>query len=260
MPDQHGPTANAATRAPVLPRPGRPATPALAPPGGPAPGGLGIAAPPMAVAARRLRSSGELTGVLARLDRSTSRELLEMIPSGAGVAAALQSCRDEDLETLRRGVTCRLIVESACADIPELHAEIEHRHAAGALVRVVDRSASWFRLFDRAAAVLPRSACLPSHALVVHEDTVIGNLHALFTRTWGQSTELAEAGPAPGRCPERDRQVLELLSGGTTDEVAARRMDVSVRTYRRYVAGLMDRLGAISRFQAGVLAADRGWI
>ncbi|NEE20393.1 response regulator transcription factor, partial [Streptomyces sp. SID7499] len=44
----------------------------------------------------------------------------------------------------------------------------------------------------------------------------------------------------------------------TTDEVAARELTVSVRTYRRYVAEIMTLLDATSRFQAGVRAAELG--
>ncbi len=40
--------------------------------------------------------------------------------------------------------------------------------------------------------------------------------------------------------------------------MAARELSVSVRTYRRYVAEMMSLLGADSRFQAGVRAAELG--
>jgi len=45
-----------------------------------------------------------------------------------------------------------------------------------------------------------------------------------------------------------------------TDEAAARRLGVSLRTVRRWASHLADRLGARSRFQAGVRARERGWI
>ncbi len=58
----------------------------------------------------------------------------------------------------------------------------------------------------------------------------------------------------------RERQLLTLLTAGYTDESAAVRLGISVRTVRRLVSGIMNRLGARSRFQAGVKAADRGWL
>jgi DNA-binding NarL/FixJ family response regulator len=52
--------------------------------------------------------------------------------------------------------------------------------------------------------------------------------------------------------------ILQTLATGLTDEAAARRLGISLRTYRRRVAGLMNLLEADSRFQAGVHAAERG--
>lgn len=57
-----------------------------------------------------------------------------------------------------------------------------------------------------------------------------------------------------------EKQVLDLLDRLGKDEVAARAMGVSVRTFRGYVADLMARLGAADRFQVGARAKERGWI
>ncbi|MEV0087319.1 hypothetical protein [Saccharopolyspora sp. NPDC050642] len=54
------------------------------------------------------------------------------------------------------------------------------------------------------------------------------------------------------------QQVLKMLYAGHTYEVAAQELAVSVRTYRRCVAEIVELLGANSRFQAGVRAAEVG--
>jgi DNA-binding NarL/FixJ family response regulator len=54
------------------------------------------------------------------------------------------------------------------------------------------------------------------------------------------------------------RVILEALGSGLTDEAAAKRIGVSLRTYRRRVAELMARLEAGSRFQAGLRAGELG--
>ena len=54
------------------------------------------------------------------------------------------------------------------------------------------------------------------------------------------------------------RALLRMLTTGLTDEAAARRMGMSLRTYRRRVAELMRLLEAESRFQAGVRAGELG--
>lgn len=47
---------------------------------------------------------------------------------------------------------------------------------------------------------------------------------------------------------------------GLTDEVAARRLGISLRTARRMMARIMERLGAHSRFEAGLRAKERRWL
>lgn len=54
------------------------------------------------------------------------------------------------------------------------------------------------------------------------------------------------------------RHILVKLSQGHTDDVAARQLGMSVRTYRRHVADLMRGLDVKSRFQVGVRAAQLG--
>ena len=62
--------------------------------------------------------------------------------------------------------------------------------------------------------------------------------------------------PAP---TEEERAVASLLVTGMTDEMAARRLGLSRRTFRRRLKALMDKLGARSRFQAGFMLAETGW-
>jgi DNA-binding CsgD family transcriptional regulator len=54
------------------------------------------------------------------------------------------------------------------------------------------------------------------------------------------------------------RVILEALGSGLTDESAAKRLGLSLRTYRRRVAELMAKLEADSRFQAGLRAGELG--
>ncbi|MGO4430835.1 response regulator transcription factor, partial [Streptomyces sp. MCAF7] len=88
---------------------------------------------------------------------------------------------------------------------------------------------------------------------------VIEALQTLFDGIWRNAVvvnERVDFGDHPRM--EMVRPILEWLRLGVTDEVAARELSVSVRTYRRYVAEIMALLGASSRFQAGVRAAELG--
>ncbi|WP_248962429.1 helix-turn-helix domain-containing protein [Sphaerisporangium perillae] len=52
-----------------------------------------------------------------------------------------------------------------------------------------------------------------------------------------------------------DADVLALPAAGLQDDAIARQLDVSLRTVQRRVRFLCDRLGARTRFQAGLFAA-----
>jgi DNA-binding NarL/FixJ family response regulator len=83
----------------------------------------------------------------------------------------------------------------------------------------------------------------------------------LFERIWPDAVPLADNDiPVDTDLSLREREMLRLLALGATDEFAAAQLNISVRTVRRMVAQIMHRLGARSRFQAGVKATDRGWL
>ncbi len=90
---------------------------------------------------------------------------------------------------------------------------------------------------------------------------LIDGVHALFDATWQAATPLTDY--LRQDLPQIDptgRSILQALGAGLTDEAAARRIGVSLRTYRRRVAELMTLLQAQSRFQAGARAGELGLI
>lgn len=123
-------------------------------------------------------------------------------------------------------------------------------------------------------ADLPRETIVVDHRLAVLADTradaartftlvtspgVVAGVRALFDAAWEQAVPLAEYARAgiPALRPET-RAILRELAAGRKDEAAARTLGLSLRTYRRRVAELMDLLGAESRFQAGARARALG--
>jgi len=95
---------------------------------------------------------------------------------------------------------------------------------------------------------------------VVSESAVVDNVASLFESAWRSATDLAVYDAQHAELSELAPRVLELLATGCKDEIAARKLALSVRTYRRRVAELMNALGAESRFQAGVRARELGLI
>lgn len=57
-----------------------------------------------------------------------------------------------------------------------------------------------------------------------------------------------------------DQALLIMLASGLSGETAARRLGTSLTTVRRQIANLKEALHADSLFQAGCLAAKRGWV
>lgn len=65
--------------------------------------------------------------------------------------------------------------------------------------------------------------------------------------------------PVTGLTPA-DQALLAMLASGLGGETAARRLGTSLTTVRRQIANLKDALNADSLFQAGCIAAKRGWV
>jgi DNA-binding NarL/FixJ family response regulator len=98
-------------------------------------------------------------------------------------------------------------------------------------------------------------------ALQIREPTLSGSLAALFQHAWDAAAPM-HTRPEPGDTgiSPRERALLSYLAAGLTVEAAARRLGISSRTAGRLVAGLMAKLGASSRLQAGYKATRRGWL
>ncbi|MDT3400558.1 hypothetical protein RKE29_28780, partial [Streptomyces sp. B1866] len=96
-------------------------------------------------------------------------------------------------------------------------------------------------------------------ASAVEDPATVRALDLMFTGAWAGAVAPSRYPRLGGRvCVEDARRILESLRTGRTDEAGAREMQVSLRTYRRYVAEIMRELGAHSRFQAGVRAVEAG--
>jgi DNA-binding CsgD family transcriptional regulator len=81
---------------------------------------------------------------------------------------------------------------------------------------------------------------------------------ATFDRFWQLGTPIGD--DAEGELDARDATVLRLMAAGVTDAAIARQTGFSQRTVERRVRHVMERLGAQTRFQAGVQAVHRGWL
>lgn len=192
-------------------------------------------------------------GVDALLAGAT-REVLVMSTSSGDPIGGM---RPVNHENLLRGVRYRVIVPDAARTAPRVV-------ACGADTRTVAEVPTDALVVDGAAVVLPVDRTAGGRALstaVFRLSSVVTTTTELFERLWSAGVPMS---PHERRdaveLSRREKDLLALLSAGCTDESAAARLGVSVRTVRRMVADLMNRLGARSRFQAGAKAAGRGWL
>lgn len=145
---------------------------------------------------------------------------------------------------------------------PESLHYLQTLQTTGARVRTVPAITTWTVIFDSVAALVPDEPERPdSGAVVIHGVGVVRLLRVLFDHLWWNGVDLTQQLPSgPGGLRPAETELLKLLAEGMTDQAAARRLGVSLRTVRRWASELSARLGASSRFQAGMLAKVKGWV
>lgn len=175
---------------------------------------------------------------------------------------AVTSSVSSDIPLAARGVTLRYVFPSSVRETVHVWPEMLRAERRGIQIRLSPEIPLRTVVVDGRAAVLPLDPDDPGRgALFVHSRSLVACANALFTASWAAGEPLLQEGAVPDvDLSDRDRQLLVLMGTGAPDETVARQLGVAVRTVRRDLARLLDELGASSRFQAGVLAARRGWL
>lgn len=196
------------------------------------------------------------------------------VPAQDGIATLLANAQDEVIamstltpsgpafgpRDVRPGLRYRAIYPDTARTAPTLCRHLGAMSVAGVAVRTVPQVPMNALIIDGSIAVLPADTTNGSVA-VLRLNSVVTTATELFERVWPDAVPLADSDiPLDTDLSQREREMLRLLALGATDEFAAAQLGISVRTVRRMVAQIMHRLGARSRFQAGVKAADRGWL
>ena len=178
-----------------------------------------------------------------------------------------------EFQRLKEGIRYRAIYSSEALATPGLPKVIQAYSQAGEEARVSPELPMKLAIADRQLAIIPLIVHAPSDdapsqvesAVVVHESSLLNALATLFEVFWDRALPLSfssQAGIELGMEEDDGERgpLLALLTSGLTDEAIAHQLGVSIRTVRRRIRRLMDHLGAISRFQAGLQAAKRGWL
>jgi DNA-binding CsgD family transcriptional regulator len=212
-----------------------------------------------------------MTASLSLVNRPTG---FHQVPAQDGIAALLAKAQHEVIamstlsptgpafgpRDVRAGLRYRAIYPDTARTAPTLCRHLGNMSVAGVAVRTMPHIPMNALIIDGSVAVLPADSRNGSVA-VLRLHSVVTTATELFERIWPDAVPLADNDiPVDTDLSLREREMLRLLALGATDEFAAAQLNISVRTVRRMVAQIMHRLGARSRFQAGVKAADRGWL
>ena len=214
------------------------------------------------IAAVRLDGVDMVRSRLAELAERAEQECCSFTPGGAHRPDAMDASRPLNLSALERGVAMRCVYQDSHRNDPSTVAYAQWLMDRGGLVRTVPAVPMQMVVVDRNVALLPVSPADPRHgAIEVRNPGLLAAICALFEQVWSIATPLGTSPQRNGQglSPQED-EILRLMATGHTDESVARRLDLSVRTVRRSIADLTERLAAASRFQAGVNAVRSGWL
>jgi DNA-binding CsgD family transcriptional regulator len=211
-----------------------------------------------------------LTGVepiqswVERLTFRATESVWSAIPGRPLSPETLEAARPFDQEVSQRGVPGRSLYQnSVLADrrnmdyarwLSSLGIEIRSTPVVPIRMIIVDHSV---------AALLHRQPQLPTEMFVIREPALLIPLIELYEMSWASARPIdgpEDKGAAEREPTQQELALLRLLAAGSTDDAAAKKLGVSVRTVRRIMADLMDHLEASSRFEAGHKATQRGWL
>ncbi|MBV9592883.1 MAG: helix-turn-helix domain-containing protein [Actinobacteria bacterium] len=203
-----------------------------------------------------------ITNVLMHFAESCEREVLSVSPER--VPERLDGrTRRANLYSLGRGVQIRALYTHSALRDRATRTYLSDLAENGAQIRAAATLPGRSLVIDREVALLPvpfEDGSRPGLA-VVREPHLVAWVVDMIERLWADATtlkDLLEGGPLTGELDQTRAAILRMLAEGEKDEAISRRLAISVRTCRRYIADYMAQVGATSRFQAGVIAAHEG--
>lgn len=212
-----------------------------------------------------------LTDLLAQA-RPAGSERVDVVagPAQATLPELLRSARhasvwlrrpspEPDLVTVfagaarRPGLRLRALVDSAAGPMPEPAAG-----TGGLDVRVTSSRLPTNQprrdtlLVDDLVAILPGPDDPEPQTVIVTQPVIAHVVQSLFDTLWTGAVPVRQAIRIQTVLgDEIKREIVRRLIDGDKDEAIARRMGISLRTCRRYIAEILSATDAGSRFQAG---------
>lgn len=163
---------------------------------------------------------------------------------------------------LERGVDVRSVYCPESMERPGRFETVLHLAGVGEKSRMLPTLPFKLHILDRRVAMVPLIGGVYESLAIVHPSGLLDALLELYEAYWARAEPILGDGGGPDADgpTEDDLLLLRMLKAGLKDHAVARQLGISSRTATRRIAMIMTRLGADTRFQAGVEAAKRGWI
>ncbi|WP_326733634.1 helix-turn-helix domain-containing protein [Streptomyces sp. NBC_01022] len=199
---------------------------------------------------------------LARIHEDVTEEILTFATGGAQNEEDMLASGPLAERLLSRGVRIRAVYLDSIHNHRPTVCHVTWLASSGVEVRTAPSLSTRMIIADRRLALIALDDQDSSlGALVVTGPGLIAALESLFESVWDRAEPLGgPEKPGDGPLTRQQHETLRLLARGYTDEAIAKRLGVSPRTARRIATGLLGHLDARSRFQAGVHAAQLGYL
>jgi DNA-binding CsgD family transcriptional regulator len=200
---------------------------------------------------------------IEQLARDCTESVWVFSSGGRQSADNLAASRPLDLDVLERGVELRDVYLDSVKNHTPTVEHISILVEAGAQARTAPVLPLRMLIYDGVTAVVPIDPEVSGRgAVVVQGTSMVVALQALFELVWRDAKPFGkeERREPSEQLTSREQAILRLLAEGRTDSAIARELALSVRTARRDISAMMQRLGVNSRFQAGLRVAELGWL
>ncbi|MGW1124154.1 LuxR C-terminal-related transcriptional regulator [Streptomyces sp. NPDC002526] len=187
--------------------------------------------------------------------REANDEVLTVQPGSTRSPEIIRVALASTLPVVRRNVRLRHIYQHSARYGSGLKGYLAQLPDDLLQVRTMERATDRLMIFDREVAYLPANPDR-SAALEIRHPGLVRYLAQLYDVLWALATPFGDSLPAatPGAPVTAVQQsIARLLIDGCTDQAAAEKLGISVRTCRAHIAKLMHTLNATSRTHLGAL-------
>lgn len=212
-------------------------------------------------------------GVLAHMGalvETVTTEVAAFVTRAPGTTGMAQA-HELDSYLLDKGVALRTLCLDSFRRDRRMSKSLRASAAMGSQVRTLPALPTRMIIFDREQAVIATDPSDPSEgALLIAHSAAVALFVDLFERYWAEAQPFLDR-PDPALSPDAsatraaelspmELYILRMLSTGVKDDAIARSTGQSVRTVRRVISALSEKVGARGRFDLALHAAARGWV